>query len=197
LRGLRVPRLVAAFAAVGLVVAGGLAYATTRASNGTVNGCYLQGTGTLRVLTGTAQTCKPTEAPIHWSVKGPPGAKGATGPQGPAGPKGDTGALGPEGPRGLSTPLVFAHVLADANVDASRSSANIVNVSKLPVAGSVNIVVYCFDLDAFPRGVQATIADTLEHPSSGTVLNVIPVEATVDARSRGGGAAPREERVPS
>ena len=68
------------------------------------------------------------------------------------------------------------------------------NVSKLPVAGSVNIVVYCFDLDAFPRGVQATIADTLEHPSSGTVLNVIPVEATVDRTiARGWGCAQGRE----
>jgi hypothetical protein len=58
-------------------------------------------------------------------------------------------------------------------------------VSK-PVAGSFDIVVSCFDLDAFPRGVQATIEDSLEHRSTPdprgftTAIEVIPVEATVD-----------------
>ena len=195
MRQLRVSKLVAAFAAIGMIVAGGLAYATTRRPTAPSTAATRRERGALRVLPGS-QTCKQGEAPIHWSVKGPPGAPG---PQGPPGPKGDTGATGPRGPR-QSTPLAFAHVLADANVDLARSSGNIVNVAKMPLTASVNIVAYCFDLDAAPRSVSVTIEDSLvtsaPYDQAGHTLAIagVVVNATVDrslARTWGSRKAPK------
>jgi hypothetical protein len=60
-----------------LVVAGGVAYAAIPGADGTINGCYKTGDGTLRVIDAEAgATCKTNEKPIAWSQTGPPGEPG-------------------------------------------------------------------------------------------------------------------------
>lgn len=57
-----------------------------------IYGCYQQGTGQLRIVTGPSE-CKATEVSISWNQ---------IGPQGPKGDKGDPGNQGPPGPQGPS-----------------------------------------------------------------------------------------------
>ena len=102
---------VVALAAAGTVVAlAGTAWATGAVSSivsadGSINGCYKEANGQLRVVP-SGEACGPSELAISWSQRGPqgaPGAQGAPGPQGPQGPKGekgDTGLQGPQGERG-------------------------------------------------------------------------------------------------
>ena len=103
-------------AAGALTAVAGTAWATGAVSSiagadGTINGCYDQKSGDLRVI--AAETaCGKGELPISWNVKGqtgaqgPQGAAGPLGAQGPAGPagaageKGETGETGPQGSQG-------------------------------------------------------------------------------------------------
>src|SRR5436305_15320595 len=80
------------------VVGGGVALATIP-SNGTISGCFAKRDGALRVIDGTATSCKATEAALAWNQTGPQGPQG---PQGAQGPKGDAGPQGPQGPAGFA-----------------------------------------------------------------------------------------------
>lgn len=90
---------------VGLMGVGGIAYASIPGPSGTINGCYTQATGALRVVDSGA-SCRSNETAITWNqagpqgAAGPAGATGATGAQGPIGLTGPTGATGPQGPKG-------------------------------------------------------------------------------------------------
>ena len=99
-------------------------------------------------------TCKRGERSDPLSVKGPPGAAARV----PAGPQGDASEppAGRRGPRrgGRRSARVRAASWPTRNVDLARSSGNIVNVAKVPLTASVDIVAYCFDLDAAPRSVE-------------------------------------------
>jgi hypothetical protein len=84
------------------VFAGGVAWAAIPGGDGTINGCYLKVTGTLRVIdTSKGDKClRGFETPISWNQKGDPGVAGAKGDPGPIGPKGDAGPAGPKGDTG-------------------------------------------------------------------------------------------------
>lgn len=109
-------RLALAATAV-LAGSAGLALATGQivGADGTINGCYRDSSGDLRVVEAGA-TCKANELPISWNVEGPkgdqgpqgiqgaPGAQGIQGPpgiQGLPGIKGNTGDRGEAGPQGI------------------------------------------------------------------------------------------------
>ena len=114
---IRVTRKRVVFLAVlaALMTAGGVAYASIPASDGTINGCYRTAAGDnqgqLRIV-DTGSSCRSNETAIQFSQQGiagpagPTGPTGATGPTGPVGPvgpqggKGDTGAAGATGPQG-------------------------------------------------------------------------------------------------
>jgi hypothetical protein len=114
---IRVTRKRVVFLAVlaALMTAGGVAYATIPASDGTINGCYRTAAGDnqgqLRIV-DNGSSCRSNETAIQFSQQGiagpagPTGPTGATGPTGPVGPvgpqggKGDTGAAGATGPQG-------------------------------------------------------------------------------------------------
>lgn len=93
-------------------LAGGVALAAIPGGDGTINGCYLKVTGTLRVIDpAKGQHCVGNlETAISWNQHGAPGLPGPKGDAGPAGPKGDTGATGatgdagPQGPTGPTGP---------------------------------------------------------------------------------------------
>jgi hypothetical protein len=78
-------------------------------SDGTINGCYVEKKGALRVV-APGEACGRGELPIQWNQKGAkgdtgaPGPAGATGPQGARGLKGDKGDRGDPGPRGDTGP---------------------------------------------------------------------------------------------
>lgn len=82
-------------AAIGLAVLGGTAWAAQTVASvgadGTINGCYTQNTGLLRVV-AAGTTCNARELPIQWNQQGPKGAKGDRGARGF---KGDAGPPGP------------------------------------------------------------------------------------------------------
>jgi hypothetical protein len=89
----------AGVASIGLI--GGAAWAAPIVGpDGTINGCYAQRSGSLRVVEPGAP-CSRGELAISWNQKG---ATGATGPAGPPGPKGDPGATGEPGPTGPQGP---------------------------------------------------------------------------------------------
>ena len=67
---------VSAVAALVLVLAGGVAYATIPAADGTITGCYARSGGTLRVIDPSVTNCKQGETQITWSQSGEPGPAG-------------------------------------------------------------------------------------------------------------------------
>ena len=96
-------------AVVGLLAAGGVAFATIPASSRTISGCYAKKTGGLRLIDAAkGQKCRAAlEAPINWNqkgLKGDPGPQGPRGATGLPGPQGDPGPQGPAGPTGLQGP---------------------------------------------------------------------------------------------
>lgn len=96
---------VTALAVVGTVAAlAGTAWATGAVSavvgaDGSINGCYKQQNGQLRVA-AAGEACGPSELAIQWSQRGPSGAAGPQGIQGPVGPQGPRGEQGPAGDQG-------------------------------------------------------------------------------------------------
>jgi hypothetical protein len=88
--------------AIGLAVAATLvlgsaaALAAATADDGAIHACRVKRHGLLRVP-DAGKSCKRTETPLNWSVRGP---AGPTGPAGPAGPPGPAGPAGPAGPKG-------------------------------------------------------------------------------------------------
>ena len=117
---LRSPLAVGATAGVAVLLVGGVAYAAIPGPGGVINGCFLPGVGTLRVIDPalappagaistelpTAYQCVGNEIPLMWNQTGPVGPSGPIGPAGPAGPvgpagpKGDIGLPGPKGEPG-------------------------------------------------------------------------------------------------
>ena len=86
--------VVLAVVAVALA-AGGVAYASIPDSSGVIHGCYITGTGQLRVYdsqSSTAKKCGSNEKPLNWNQTGP---QGPAGPQGAAGPAGTGRVSGP------------------------------------------------------------------------------------------------------
>jgi hypothetical protein len=78
----------------------------TLASANTLYACQLNGIGTVRMVSATAN-CSKYETKISWSstgATGPAGPKGDAGSVGPAGPAGMDGAIGPTGPMGEMGP---------------------------------------------------------------------------------------------
>lgn len=69
------------------------------AADGSINGCYKQQNGQLRVVP-SGEACEPSELALSWAQKGPAGETGARGEQGPVGPQGERGPQGEVGPRG-------------------------------------------------------------------------------------------------
>ena len=70
----------------GLVLAGGVAYASIPDAGGVIHGCYLKAVGTLRVIDSPGQHClNGLETPLNWSQTGAEGPSGPTGPAGIAG----------------------------------------------------------------------------------------------------------------
>jgi hypothetical protein len=109
----RARRLAAVVIGLVLTLAGAGAALATIPDGGTINACYTNGTGALRVI---GAQCKGSESPLTWNQTPPQGPKGATGPQGPNGDQGDqgptgtkgstgdAGAAGPAGPQGPQGP---------------------------------------------------------------------------------------------
>jgi collagen triple helix repeat protein len=97
-----------ATAVAGLVLAGGVAYATIP-SNNVISGCYNTGSnpsGQLRVIDVQAGAkCAKNEQALSWNQQGPKGDKGDTGATGPTGPAGPTGPPGPTGSSGPTGPV--------------------------------------------------------------------------------------------
>jgi len=88
--------------ASGLVLAGGVAYASIPDAGGLIHGCYKTNGGSLRVIDLSAgEVCNASEKPLGWSQTGPPGPRGTTGQSGSTG---TTGARGPTGTTGASGP---------------------------------------------------------------------------------------------
>jgi hypothetical protein len=105
-RILGVPRgvLIAATLIVGLATAGAVALGSI-SGGGTINGCYANNNGALRVIdTSTGGACKTSETALSWQQQGIPGPGGDTGATGPTGAVGPTGATGAAGGAGATGP---------------------------------------------------------------------------------------------
>jgi hypothetical protein len=65
-------------ALVGVVIGlGGVAFATTTDSSGTIHGCYNKSNGNLRVVESAAD-CRSNETALPWNQQGPPGPPGSS-----------------------------------------------------------------------------------------------------------------------
>ncbi len=103
-------RVILTRAAVGalvtLALGAGRGFASIPAADGTYTGCYQRVQGQLRVIdtANPAQTCRPDERLVTWSLTGPVGPTGPMGPVGMQGPQGNTGLTGATGPQGPTGP---------------------------------------------------------------------------------------------
>ena len=125
--------IVLAFVAVALVM-GGTAFASIPDSAGVIHGCYVTGTGQLRVYDSesfTSKKCAPNEKSLNWNQQGPAGPAGPAGSAGPTGPAGPAGPTGPQGPAGTSG-AAHAYFATDSNEVDGASSHNIGVLSNLP-----------------------------------------------------------------
>jgi len=69
----------AAVVTAAVVLAGGMAFASIPAPDGTINGCRKKADGSLRVIDSTA-TCPNGYTALNWNQTGPQGPNGDTGP---------------------------------------------------------------------------------------------------------------------
>lgn len=169
-----------AAAAVGLAVAGGVAYATIP-SNNVIDACYTRSGGTLRVIDATVTNCKASETALAWNVQGVQGATGATGPQGPAGPagpagpQGPTGATGPAGPAGPAGPSWTIHVRsADVTVGGTSAIHTTLDCNPGDIA-----LAWGFDAN-IPQDADVIRAERVDADTWGyTIINVSTTTATV------------------
>ncbi len=162
-----------AWAAAGVVAAvlgtgGAIAMAAIPAADGTVNACFKNNSGDLRVVDVPGDSCKPNETAITWNQTGlqgppgpagPPGRQGEPGPQGPQGPKGDTGPQGPQGPAGPAGTAdnVFAVVRAqfvDPDILIDATGNHVVGGEAAVLLGPVTKVT--FDRDVTNCAYAAT-----------------------------------------
>src|SRR5579884_2106384 len=150
MRGLS--RSAVALGVVGLVLAGGAAYALASSLGGTITVCVSHRGGTLY----KAGSCKKGDKSLSWSQQGPrgaqgpagaAGAKGATGATGATGPTGARGATGPEGPAGVvgavselnGVPCARPEGSGTAGtVTVSTNDAGTVSVDCVPTLGATN-----------------------------------------------------------
>ena len=101
---------------VGAVFVGqaGWAALTSHAANERVFACVKRN-GDVRIVE-QGERCKSQETRMSWSVQGPKGDTGATGPQGL---KGDTGATGAQGAQGLTGPQGEQGLKGDPGTDGA------------------------------------------------------------------------------
>lgn len=101
LKGKRLALIAAA--ALAVLAAAGVAYATIPSSSGVYTGCVLKGVGTIRLIDPSLSSrnfeshCTSLEQQITWNQTGPTGATGGIGATG-TGATGNDGATGPTGP---------------------------------------------------------------------------------------------------
>lgn len=117
----------AAVAGTAAAIAVGAAFAAIPDGNGVIHGCYVSGTGQLRVFDPTSSTskkCASNETELDWNQTGPKGDPGPAGPAGPAGPTGPSGPTGPQGPAGASG-TSHAYFATDSHTIDVESSTNV------------------------------------------------------------------------
>jgi hypothetical protein len=89
--------------AAGVLIVGGVAFATIPDSSGVIHACYRVADddrkGEVRIVSDPA-ACRTSEAAIQWNQVGRQGPQGPAGPQGPQGEKGERGEQGSQGPVG-------------------------------------------------------------------------------------------------
>lgn len=92
----RINRMVATGVSVGVVVSGGVAFATIPGPDGTITGCYTKNAGVfdakgaVRVVDAGSE-CRSSELVLTWNQTGPPGPAGLQGPPGEPGQDGADG----------------------------------------------------------------------------------------------------------
>ena len=136
---------------------GGVAYASIPDSAGVIHGCYVTGTGQLRVYdseSATSKKCASNEKPLNWNQQGPAGPAGPAGPTGPQGPAGTSGAA-------------HAYFATDSNEVAGESQHNIGVLSNLP-AGTYLVWA---DVEAYRVSDDTTIGIQLLNGDQNQILN--------------------------
>jgi hypothetical protein len=157
-------RAIVSLALVGVMAAVGVGYASIP-NTGVISGCYLKSGGTLRVIDATTGSCSSKETALSWNVQGVPGPKGDTG---------DKGLQGDTGPAGLGF-QAYAHVNADATLDAARSKnvTNVAHVSRTGVDGNSERIAgtYCLQTNFSPNVVNVTL-DTPSDLAASPIVEV-------------------------
>lgn len=100
-----------------VLTAGGAAFAATGGipgKDGTIHGCYLKKSGSLRVV--ARPKCRKGERALKWNVRGPAGPQGERGLQGEQGVQGNQGVQGVQGQQGVpGTPATKLWAVVDAD----------------------------------------------------------------------------------
>jgi hypothetical protein len=137
-----------AFVAVGLVLAGGIAFATIPDPNGVIHACYTKSTGELRVIDASVTNCTKKQTSLNWNVQGP---------QGPPGIEGRPGTPGIQGPPGPSHGYENSATNVAVAQDPARSK--VVQINNLPAG---NYMIWA----------SVTFEDALNEPDVACRLDV-------------------------
>lgn len=191
------PALVALAVAAGVLVVGGIAYATIPDTGGVIHGCYQKNQGALRVIdTDKGQACSSSETALNWSQTGPQGPQGAPGPQGPAGPSGSSHAYSTYDDAAQTLLAPYSNTITKLTLPAGDyvvwATGSVVRSGTFDTAGSANDVKCVLD-DPDGNAVTASeaeanlddgdavpyvLVDTMSLPSGGTI--------TVDCTTKDG-----------
>lgn len=100
------------------IVAGSVALASIPSADGTINACFNDTNGNVRIVDDPS-SCRQHEVAISWNQQGTPGPAGPPGPPGPAGPQGPAGPAGAQGPSGATGPQGPAGTQGPAGADGA------------------------------------------------------------------------------
>jgi len=145
---------------VGVVLVGGVAYASIPDAGGVIHGCYQKNSGQLRVLDPSTGSCSSSEVGLNWNQTGPTGSTGSHGPTGATGKDGKNGAAGATGPTGAKGPPGSAGTAhAWAKVFFNGGILDQVNVASVVHLGTG---AYCVTLSGEAAGVRTAVVVTPE-----------------------------------
>lgn len=174
--------------AIGLAaVTGGVAAAAIPGGDGTIQACYANSNGNVRIV-DTASDCRAHETPIAFNQTGPqgpkgdkgdpgaPGAKGDKGDKGDPGAKGDPGVKGDPGDTGPAGPQQAASgfVLTNGSVLAQSGPAPTVTRTAPGVyTFTINVAGACFVPSFGPWAGSFTISGNGGGCSGGSVTTTL------------------------
>jgi hypothetical protein len=148
---------VVAIVAAGLAVVVVVSHASIPGPSGLISSCYVQGSGTVKIVDSSVTSCPDGQTLLTWNQVGPVGPAGPQGVPGKPGAQGPAGSQGPVGPQGLAGPQGPAGPLGPPGI----SNASVFSIGSLqnPVFVLPNLAVHKVASQILPQGNWVFVAN--------------------------------------